>query len=230
MQTDYQLQQFTTRFGDLTLTIEGLVDFDQAVDHVYAVLTARGEAERLTELCPFFGKLWPSARGLAARLASGPSLHGLRVLEVGCGLALPGLVAARRGALVTVSDCHPEVPTFLRRNLMLNDAAQVTYVEADWRNPNVFLGVFDLVLGSDVLYEREHPRLLADFVERHLAPNGQIWISDPGRAFLQDFAREAERRGFVTNLAVEPVVDADVAEVYVLTFMKPAQAVHGLVQ
>lgn len=210
---EYELVEYleVLRAGDgevLRLKIAALADFDRAVDQMFQALLARGEAERLHELCPFFGNLWPAARGLARFLAGRgrPRLQGRRLLEVGCGLALPGLTAAAFGASVTLSDGHPEVPYFLERNLRLNDMPPVRYCQADWSASapeGTPLGEFDLVVGSDVLYERSHPELLADFVERHLAPKGEVVIADPGRAYLQDFERCMRERGFATKVDAE---------------------------
>lgn len=210
MHVDYQLTHHHEAIRDgsgneVRLTIAALADFDSAVDQLFHVLQARGEAERLHELCPFFGNLWPAARGLARYLGKRGrgALQDKRVLEVGCGLALPGLVAARLGADVTVTDGHPEVPYFLQRNMTLNDLTGVRYVEADWRLEGILLGSFDLVIGSDVLYERTHPEYLARLIKSHLAPGGEVIVADPGRAYLQDFERRMQASGFVTSVESE---------------------------
>jgi hypothetical protein len=44
---------------------------------------------------PYWARLWPSGLALAAALAADPPSPGVRVLELGCGLALPSVVAAR---------------------------------------------------------------------------------------------------------------------------------------
>ena len=55
---------------------------------------------------PLFGLLWPSGARMAERMAQ-RTVTGERILEIGCGLGLTSLVAHRRGANITASDCHP---------------------------------------------------------------------------------------------------------------------------
>src|SRR5438093_7133649 len=65
------------------------------------------EFERSDERMPYFSAIWPSAESLVARILSGPSLHRLRTLDLGCGLGPCGLAAACRGAEVTFIDWEP---------------------------------------------------------------------------------------------------------------------------
>jgi predicted nicotinamide N-methyase len=193
---------------------------------MFTVLDAQGEGERLMELCPFFGKLWPSARALGRYLAQlgGPVLGGKTVLEAGCGLALPSMVAARLGASVTATDFHPDVEAFLQENLALNAMRGVRYVDANWQDDTTSLGRYDVVVGSDVLYDRAHVRTLAHFLLRHTAEGGRIVITDPGRAYLQDFASCMEQLNFSSELRVETVASgAGVQDVYLLEFRRGHQ-------
>ena len=67
----------------------------------------QGHAQRIgisSASWPLFGMCWPSGMALAARLAQRDVRAGERILEIGCGLALPSLVAHRRGADITASD------------------------------------------------------------------------------------------------------------------------------
>src|SRR6185295_10916368 len=132
----------------------------------------RGEqrAEELErDLCPYFGVVWPAARALAEELARrGEALAGKTVLELGCGLALPALVAVKLGARVTATDLHPDVPAFLARNLALNELAPdaLEYLELDWRTCDLARR-FDYVVGSDILYEAGHPAPVARALAAH---------------------------------------------------------------
>src|SRR5262249_32627489 len=59
------------------------------------------------EFLPYWAELWPSGVALASAV-SRLVVHGLRVLELGCGLALPSITAARRGARVLATDWSAE--------------------------------------------------------------------------------------------------------------------------
>jgi predicted nicotinamide N-methyase len=63
-------------------------------------LIDEGAFER-DEFLPYWAELWPAATALAAALPA--QLGGVRVVELGCGLGVPSLVAAARGAEVTAT-------------------------------------------------------------------------------------------------------------------------------
>jgi predicted nicotinamide N-methyase len=102
------------------------------------------------EFLPYWAELWPAAHALAAAL---PDVAGARVVELGCGLGLPSLVAAARGARVTASDWADDAIHLLRENAARN-GLELTAERRDWREP--WDETFDLVLAADVLYERRN--------------------------------------------------------------------------
>lgn len=144
---------------------------------------------------PLFGQLWPSAEKLADMMQAW-ELGTLRVLEVGCGLGLASLVIHRRGGNVTASDCHPLAEEFLQANLLLNHLPDMKYLTGDWARANPALGEFDLIIGSDVLYEPGHPQQLAAFIERHAAWCSEVLIVDPNRGNRISFNRCMSRLGY----------------------------------
>jgi predicted nicotinamide N-methyase len=158
---------------------------------------------------PIFGLLWPSGAHLAARLALRPVISDERILEVGCGLALASLVGHRRGADVTASDRHPLAKSFLEENLRLNHLGPMKYRHGDWSAvelppgrdsasaPCVLRGQFDLIIGSDLLYERDADAALAGFIARHASPTGEVWILDPDRGNRPAFNRQMADEGFL---------------------------------
>ena len=104
------------------------------------------------------------------------------MLELGCGLALPSVAAARAGATVLATDGSPDAVAFAAHTLALDE--QVGDVAAiDWREPRLLLeqGPWDLVLAADVLYLQANVRILLDLLPKLVAPGGQVWIADPGR-------------------------------------------------
>lgn len=150
---------------------------------------------------PLFGQLWPSGAQLAARVARHPVTRGERILEVGCGLALASLVAHRRGADVTASDCHPLAAEFLAHNTALNGLPALPYRTGHWTPPgaaagDALQGRFDLIVGSDVLYERHAAQALAGFIGRHAAAQAAVWIVDPNRGHRPAFTRVMRSLGF----------------------------------
>jgi predicted nicotinamide N-methyase len=185
------------------LIVRSLLDHQQYADPL-------GEAERLgisSAVWPLFGLLWPSGAQLAALLAQRPVVAGERILELGCGLALASLVGHRRGADVTASDCHPLAESFLRENLRLNGLPPMKYRRGQWGavpspgpgaapSGELVQGRFDLIMGSDLLYERDAEGSLAAFIAQHAAPSGEVWIVDPDRGNRPAFNRRMAGQGF----------------------------------
>jgi predicted nicotinamide N-methyase len=119
-------------------------------------------------------------------------LRGLRVVELGCGLALPSLAAARAGAEVLATDACPEALDLVARNARAN-GLRIATATVDWAEPAELLGgePFGLVLAADVLYERRSVALLLSLLPR-LAP--EAWVADPGRPAAAAFLEQAARR------------------------------------
>jgi predicted nicotinamide N-methyase len=145
------------------------------------------EAFEREEYLPYWAELWPSARALARRVGV-LALHGARVLELGCGLGLPSLAAALAGGRVLATDWSPDAVAFAAANARRNGLAVDTAV-ASWADPEplVARGPWDLVLASDVLYERRNGELIAPLLPRLLARGGRVWLADPRRAAAAPF-------------------------------------------
>jgi len=191
------------KIGSYPLHLHSLKDMDRALDDIcreYDPETPE-EEERLLNLCPYFGIVWPAARGLATFISERKSdFNKKRGIEVGCGLALPAILASKVGASMQASDFHPDVGDWVARNAELNQA-KIDYVKWDWTDldtkpESITLGQYDFVLASDVLYERRHQEELVRALARLIHPHGKIYLSDPGRIYLENALREFERLGF----------------------------------
>jgi predicted nicotinamide N-methyase len=145
------------------------------------------------EFLPYWAELWPAGLALAAALPA--SLRGLRVVELGCGLGLPSLAAAARGAEVVATDWSEDAIELLRLNAERNGIRLRAEV-ADWAGWNLD-GPWDLVLSADVLYEHRNVPLLLDLLPRLGAV---ALVAEPGRPPSQAFFREARERWQVEEL------------------------------
>jgi 2-polyprenyl-3-methyl-5-hydroxy-6-metoxy-1,4-benzoquinol methylase len=121
---------------------------------------------------------------------------GKRILEVGCGIGLASLVLNHRGADITATDRHPEVGNYLTENVQLNDGKEIPFVRTGWADPDSGLGEFDFIVGSDLLYEREHVELLAAFIDRHAKPACDVMLVDPGRRHHARFSKRMVTLGY----------------------------------
>lgn len=150
------------------------------------------------ERIPYWANVWESARVLAEDLA-GTGGGGLSLIELGCGLGLPSLVAARQGYAVTATDYEEAALEGVRFNAAVNGlAGQVTTRILDWRSPES-AERFDRIVAADVLYERHHAAALAAVIDLLLASQGLALVADPGRLKAATFPAECERRGLMVE-------------------------------
>lgn len=187
----YRVETNTQRIGKLDYQVRALTDRRQYFD-------PDGEAQRAgvtPASWPLFGVLWPAGIALAEAMCAIP-IAGRRILEVGCGLGLASLVLARRGADITASDHHPLAEAFMRHNTGLNDLAPIPFRLAPWGGTDPGLGRFDLLIGADVLYEHEHPKLLARFLALHANATVQFVMADAGRGHCGRFSESMRAQGY----------------------------------
>jgi predicted nicotinamide N-methyase len=230
--TGYQTQQNPIAItGVADLIIRSLLDRQQFFDP----LGAAAHLGISSAAWPLFGLNWPSGVHLATRLALRPLKHQERVLELGCGLGLASLVGHRRGADVTASDCHPLAASFLRENTRLNQLAPIKYRHAQWgaqplaqplhqADPDLpLLGLFDLIIASDVLYERDESGHLANYIHQHAACAAEVWIVDPDRGNRSMFCKHMATLGYSQreeNLSHAATPDIAAYKGRVLVFVK----------
>lgn len=181
----------TIEFGETDIHVRTLRDRQQFAD-------VGGVAEKLgisSALWPLFGVIWASGE-LLAHLMFEYEIKGRRVLEVGCGMALASLVLNHRLADITATDYHPEVGPFLLANVKLNQGRKIPFFRTGWGDVESDLGKFDLVIGSDLLYERSHVELLAGFIQQHARPHCEVVMVDPGRGHHACFSKKMVSLGY----------------------------------
>ena len=194
MAVGYQVKFETVTVGKQPFEIRSLKDRQQYDDPI-------GESRKAgvsPASWPLFGVVWPSGMMLADVMDGYPT-DGLRILEVGCGLGLASLVMHNQGADITASDYHPLAEKFMVKNIGLNKFAPIKFEVISWATIDNTLGKFDLIIGSDVLYEPNHPLLLANFIERHASGKCKVIIVDPGRPQRSEFTRRMVENGYSLN-------------------------------
>jgi predicted nicotinamide N-methyase len=138
---------------------------------------------------PLFGIVWESSQVLAHRMLDF-DIAGKRILEVGCGIALASHLLNNRNANITATDYHPEAGNFLDENVKLNHAKHIPFVRTGWADEKSTLGKFDVIIGSDLLYESNHVDLLANFLHQHADAHCEIILVDPGRGHHARFSKK----------------------------------------
>lgn len=161
----------------------------------------------MDERLPYWADLWPSARVLAGALLDEPG-EGRRLLELGCGLGLDTVAAMLAGFDVTATDYYEQAIHMTRANAARNLGREPAVRMVNWRAWPDDLGVFDMVIAADVLYEKEYATLVAQCLARALAPQGEALIADPGRLALPAFREALPTVGMaIIDTATVPYAD-----------------------
>ncbi len=156
------------------------------------------------ELLPYWAELWPSSISLA-RVLDGRALRGRRTVELGCGLGLASIVAALGGARPLATDWSELAVRATADNARRNGVHVETAV-VDWTQAEdlVARGPFELVLASDVLYEKRNVPVLLDLLPQLVGLGGEVWLADPGRAPAEAFLVQIAHEGFTVTSTPDP--------------------------
>ncbi len=185
-------------FGPVEVSLICVADLEPHIDKEGLLGTADAEEP------PYWMHLWPGARTLAERLSEGGSLEGQRVCELGCGMGLPALVAARLGGRVIGSDWQHPPLAMLARSAALN-RCEVGLVQMDWRNLSL-RGGFDLLLGADVAYDEAEEESLVKAFADHVVRGGRLLLADSVNTYREGVREKLEDAGFAvaeTNVKQE---------------------------
>ncbi len=170
--------------GDRPFSIRYPGNIDALLDH-----PATHQAFERDEYMPYWADLWPSAQMLAQAILLNRWPMGLRALEIGCGVGLPGVAALAQGFWVCFSDYDSAALRFAAENAIANGfhpCEQFETLPLDWRVPPAGLEV-DLLLASDVIYETRNIEPLLGLIQSVLKPQGQCWLIDPNRPYQAQF-------------------------------------------
>ncbi len=161
----------------------------------------------LDERLPYWADVWPSSTILAQHflwLAARPgrSVASRRGLELGCGVGIVTAAAMLAGYDMIASDYYTDALAFTRANAYRITGRTPIARMIDWRSFPSDIEPLDLVVASDVLYEKEYARLLPRIFKRSLAPGGMVIVADPGRIGVPDFLEECRATGLVIRSKV----------------------------
>jgi 2-polyprenyl-3-methyl-5-hydroxy-6-metoxy-1,4-benzoquinol methylase len=172
---------------------------------------------------PYWAELWDSALGMGELLirrfgegmedetrgqgdkvtrgGNGPS--SCRILDLGCGMGFPGMIAASLGCPVLFADLESPALLFAKLN-SLGCYPPTRTRQLNWQNAQ--LGErFNLILGADILYERKQWDFLEPFWRAHLSLGGAVILGEPGRQTGDNFPAWIRSRGWKLALHEQPV-------------------------
>lgn len=182
----------TAEFGKYDIHYRTLRDRQQFADDF-------GEAEALgisSASWPLFGVVWPAGE-ILARLMISHDIDGRRILEMGCGIGLASLVLNEREANISATDIHPCAGDFLQHNSQLNCGRYIPFFRTAWEDRQLDSpGIFDLLIGSDLLYEQMHPKALSMFIKMYSKPRSEVIIVEASRGYGKNFRYRMESLGY----------------------------------
>ena len=174
---------------------------------------------------PYGLLLWDGAIVLADALSDLGSLDARRVLDLGAGVGLTGLAAAHLGATVLQTDHAPEALALAWRNAALNQIDGITQLVADWTRWDV-PGQFDVIVGSDILYDSSAHAPIAFVLDASLTVGGVVVLTDPGRTATPLLVQHMREAGWLITQsvrridAVHQVREGDTVEITILTLRR----------
>lgn len=178
----------------------------EAGSHTFSILRPRNSDDLIREedfvkdeRLPYWADIWPSSTILAAHLVSlaesrRPRMAG-KGLELGCGVGLVTMAAMIAGYDMLATDYYTDALAFTRANAWRNLGREPKTQMIDWRAFPRRVRGFDLILASDVLYEKEYAELLPKIFKRALVPGGMAILADPGRIGVPEFMDECKYTG-----------------------------------
>jgi predicted nicotinamide N-methyase len=151
---------------------------------------------------PYWSEFWPSAPALAQFISREVNLEGKNTIELGCGMGLAGIVAHRRGAKVVLSDVEEDALRLAELNWIVNFMDLPAVARLDWASASLWgcnpalNQKFEIILASDVAYEKRLFWPLIDTFQQLLVPGGEIFLSEPNRPIAAEFFKMLNDNGF----------------------------------
>ena len=154
-------------------------------------LLERTDAQSGVVSFPYWSKLWEASTVMAHVLSAGPQNQNSRLLELGAGLGLCGIVASAAGFDVVMTD-REQIPLDFQRVSAAANNEQIEHLQLDWHNPPA-LGRFNVIAGAEILANEELLDPILDICKNYLETGGTIYLAhDLRRKSLPMFLRKAE--------------------------------------
>lgn len=185
LHSHYRIKEETIAIGDLDIRLLRITNIDELFDLLVA--QSPDSIEVKDERIPYWADLWPSSIALSRFIVENNILSNApKVLEIGCGLGLPGVVAGKLGARVTFTDYVEEPLQFAKQNWELNNSSPAFFQVLDWREIPDHMEA-DIVLASDVAYEKRSFEHLIKLAQKVTGEGKTLLLSEPGRKFAEPF-------------------------------------------
>lgn len=183
----YELDVMPIGIGGKRLELYGVSNWDTFVDRL------EREGQAYIENFPFWVKIWEASIVLTDHLTSANIGKKKKVLEVGAGMGVAGLFLGAMGHNVTITDYEESALTLLQLNVEQNGLENIRIEKLDWENPDL-TDTYDVICGSELIYNEAHIKPLMALFKKHLSPEGAVFLAhDIRRQCLVPFAETISR-------------------------------------
>jgi len=151
---------------------------------------------------PFWAFAWPGSQVLARMVLDHPAhVAGKRVLDFASGCGLAAIACAQSGAASVEA---AEIDPLAIAATLLNAAENGVSIVAETRDVVGEDCRWDLILCGDVCYEAPMTGHILPWLRRMVAEGAEVWVADPGRAYLPRAGMEPiESMDVATTLELE---------------------------
>jgi protein-L-isoaspartate O-methyltransferase len=142
---------------------------------------------------PLWAKIWEASAILLQYMADLDVDPQRRILELGSGIGVAGIAAASMGHNITLTEYDPDALNFLKANADLNNCPHARVRHLDWFSPDLE-GRYDLMIGSEIIYQKQAVTALGDVFKKFLSPRGMVVLAErvrsTGAVFFEKMATE----------------------------------------
>jgi predicted nicotinamide N-methyase len=198
----YDTEIFPVQIGNISLRFHKPKSIDRFIN-----------PDDLMKEFPLWAKIWDASAVLTQYMAELEVDATRRILELGSGLGVAGITAASLGHHITLTEYNADALEFLKANAQLNQCQHIPIHHLDWFQPQL-KGSFDLIVGSEIVYQKEAVAALGDLFRKYLAPNGQAVLVErvrsTGAVFFEKMADKfdirAQKRTLKSNKKAETII------------------------
>ncbi len=126
---------------------------------------------------PLWTKIWEASGVLAGYIADMPVEKDKSFLEIGAGVGVVGISAAKAGHRVTLTEYNPDALNFAKANAVKNNCRDLIIEKLDWNAPHL-TGRFDCIMGSELVYKETNITPLFNLFKKYLKPDGEIILAE----------------------------------------------------
>jgi len=174
------------------------------------------EAEYISKF-PLWIKIWEASIVLCEHLNQSVIDTDAKILELGAGIGLTGMMLGAMEHQVTITDYNEDALALLKKNVEHNKLKNIQVKKLDWFQPDID-ETYDIIFGSELIYKEDKIDPLLDLFRKCLKPNGVVFIAhDMKRQSMAKFLNKAEKIFQIQSRAKTLKSDSDICRIAIHT-------------